>query len=161
MLVQNKPEATIARRASPGQGSATEADKVTSAIELQTKIPSAKIQPAPQKQGLLSDSAKAAATVQARGADRDGFANAEEWRGQDINKPPGTKAPSLSEGRVTIAVDFPTEGEPLHFKKVKGAARLSLIYQAPERDHPWRNAAFLGVAAVALRLVQRRVVKER
>ena len=70
--------------------------------------------------------------------------------------PPPRKAPSLSEGRVTIAVDFPTEGEPLHFKKVKGAARLTLSFTAPAHRHPWRNAAWLALAALALLLLQRR-----
>jgi hypothetical protein len=42
-------------------------------------------------------------------------------------------------GRISLAVDFPTEGEVYHFEKVKADARLELTVTDPSVFGRWRN----------------------
>ena len=59
-------------------------------------------------------------------------------------------ATPIPDRRITLAVDFPTEGEPMYFKKLKSAAELT-IEMEPQKDFPrWRNALFIVIAAAFL-----------
>ena len=56
-------------------------------------------------------------------------------------------------GRISLAVDFPTEGQVLHFKKVKANAHLELTTSTPETWVRWRYLAVaLALAGVLLAL---------
>ena len=58
-------------------------------------------------------------------------------------------------GRISLAVDFPTEGQVLHFKKVKANARLELTTSTPETWVRWQYlGAALALAGVLL-VIQR------
>lgn len=70
--------------------------------------------------------------------------------------PPPPPAPPLPvDHRTTIAVDFPTEGEPLHFKKVKGAASLEVSFHEVDHTHRGSHALILALAAGCLLTLQR------
>lgn len=56
-------------------------------------------------------------------------------------------------GRVSLAVDFPTEGQLYHFKKVKANAQLGLTVTTPETLVRWQYlAAAVALAGVLLGL---------
>jgi hypothetical protein len=58
------------------------------------------------------------------------------------------------QGRISLAVDFPTEGRVLHFKKVKANADLRLSTVRPDSFARWKAlgwALCLAAAFVALR----------
>ena len=63
-------------------------------------------------------------------------------------------------GRISLAVEFPTEGEVYHFKKVKASARLDLTVTDPGVFVRWQNLAIFLVLGGALyglgRLFERR-----
>ena len=63
-------------------------------------------------------------------------------------------------GRISLAVDFPTEGQVLHFKKVKANAHLALTTSTPETWVRWQYLALAlalaGVLGAVRRLVERR-----
>jgi hypothetical protein len=63
-------------------------------------------------------------------------------------------------GRISLAVDFPTEGQVYHFKKIKASARLDLTVTDPGAFGRWRNLAVFLLLAGALhwasRIFQRR-----
>ena len=65
-------------------------------------------------------------------------------------------APAQADRRTTLAVDFPTEGEPLHFKKLKNAATLEVRLESTDPDRRlWHPLALLPFA-LGLAIVQRR-----
>ncbi len=71
--------------------------------------------------------------------------------------PSGDEAQRLQPtGRVSLAVDFPTEGQLFHFKKVKANAQLGLTVLAPESLTRWKYLALAAVLAGALAWVSRR-----
>jgi hypothetical protein len=53
-------------------------------------------------------------------------------------------------GRISLAVDFPTEGQLFHFKKVKANARLELTTITPESFARWKYLAAALTQAVGL-----------
>lgn len=55
-----------------------------------------------------------------------------------------------SAGRVSLAVDFPEEGQVYHFKKIKAEARVTLLGARPER---FRRVIWLGVLLAGVGLV--------
>src|SRR5207237_55923 len=63
-------------------------------------------------------------------------------------------------GRISLAVDFPTEGQLFHFKKVKANARLGLTVVSPESFARWQYLAvalaLAGILAWLSRLADRR-----
>lgn len=63
-------------------------------------------------------------------------------------------------GRISLAVDFPTEGQLYHFKKVKASARLDLTVTEPGVFARWWNLAIFlllgGALYAAGRLFERR-----
>ena len=64
-------------------------------------------------------------------------------------------------GRISLAVDFPTEGQVIHFKKVKANAHLSLTTHTPETWVRWQYlVAALGLSGVLL-IVRRLVCAAR
>ena len=64
-------------------------------------------------------------------------------------------------GRISLAVDFPTEGQVYHFKKVKAHAALEVAVIAPESLVRWKYAAAAVVLGVGLWLLGRRATRER
>ena len=62
-------------------------------------------------------------------------------------------------GRISLAVDFPTEGQVLHFKKVKANAHLTLTTGTPETWVRWQYLAAALALAGALLVVRRLVEK--
>jgi hypothetical protein len=68
-----------------------------------------------------------------------------------------------SAGRISLAVDFPTEGQVLHFKKVKSNAQLALTTFTPASFTRWEFLAvaivLAGVLMLVPRLFARRVVR--
>ncbi len=64
--------------------------------------------------------------------------------------------PRAPDRRITLAVDFPTEGEPLHFKKLKAAATLEVTIAPPATTHRLRNLLLLLPVALVFLYVQRR-----
>jgi autotransporter-associated beta strand protein len=64
--------------------------------------------------------------------------------------------PTPIDRRITLAVDFPTEGEPIHFKKLKGAATVRVELTPQETIARGRNAFLLAIAAGMLFWVRRR-----
>ncbi len=62
-------------------------------------------------------------------------------------------------GRISLAVDFPTEGQVLHFKKVKANAHLELTTSTPETWVRWKFLALALVLAGALAALRRWVEK--
>jgi hypothetical protein len=52
--------------------------------------------------------------------------------------------------------DFPTEGEPIHFKKLKGAATVRVELTPQETVARGRNALLLAIAAGLLFWARRR-----
>jgi hypothetical protein len=65
------------------------------------------------------------------------------------------------EGRISLAVDFPTEGKVWHFKKVKAHAQLALSVTAPESLLRWKWLAAGLAAAGVLALVGRLLERQR
>jgi hypothetical protein len=63
-------------------------------------------------------------------------------------------------GRVSLAVDFPMEGQVLHFKKVKGNAHLELTTTTPETWVRWKLLV-LGVVLAGVLLGGRRLLEKR
>ena len=55
-----------------------------------------------------------------------------------------------SEGRISLAVDFPQEGEVYHFKKIKDDARLTLWSVQPSR---FVRLGWLGILLAILAVV--------
>jgi len=53
-------------------------------------------------------------------------------------------------GRISLAVEFPTEGQIYHFKKVKANARLDMTVTDPTVFVRWWNLAIFLVLAGAL-----------
>ncbi|MFT5468411.1 MAG: hypothetical protein ACI8UO_003520 [Verrucomicrobiales bacterium] len=53
-------------------------------------------------------------------------------------------------GRVSLRVDFPTNGEPAYFKKLKDHARLKLGFIPSNTAKGWMNWAFFGLALVVV-----------
>jgi hypothetical protein len=64
-------------------------------------------------------------------------------------------------GRISLEVDFPTEGQVYHFEKVKADARLELTVTDLSVFGRWRNLAIFLLLAGALygagRLFERRL----
>jgi hypothetical protein len=73
--------------------------------------------------------------------------------------PQPQKARPAPDRRITLAVDFPTEGEAFHFRKLKAAAALELAVEAPSATHRLRNTAVLAAATLVLLLLQRRAAE--
>ncbi len=71
-------------------------------------------------------------------------------------EPPAKQSGLKPEGRLSLAVDFPTEGEVLHFKKVKAnpSLKISLVQQGIFRR--WENLGIFGVLGMLLWLVERK-----
>ena len=55
-----------------------------------------------------------------------------------------------TEGRISLAVDFPLEGHVYHFQKLKANAVLEIGFADPKGNERWRNAGLFGVLAVIL-----------
>ena len=58
-------------------------------------------------------------------------------------------------GRLSLAVDFPTEGRVHHFQKVKANAALELWFADPKIAQRWTRLAIFAGIAVILWLVGR------
>jgi len=54
------------------------------------------------------------------------------------------------EGRLSLALEFPTEGEVLHFKKVKGNAALEITVLRHGAFDRWKTAGKFAVAALLI-----------
>jgi hypothetical protein len=61
--------------------------------------------------------------------------------------------------RITLAVDFPTEGQPIHFKKLKGAATVRVELTPQETVARGRNALVLAIVAGLLWWARRRFAR--
>ncbi len=64
-------------------------------------------------------------------------------------------------GRISLAVDFPTEGQLFHFKKVKANARLGLTVVTPETFVRWKYLAVALVLAALLTWINRVMERRR
>ena len=69
--------------------------------------------------------------------------------------------PTPIDRRITLAVDFPTEGEPIHFKKLKGAATVRVELTQQETVARGRNAFVLAIVAALLFWAHRRFGQAR
>lgn len=69
--------------------------------------------------------------------------------------------PTPIDRRITLAVDFPTEGEPIHFKKLKGAATVHVELTPQETVTRGRNAIVLALVAALLFWAGRRYGRNR
>ncbi len=87
-------------------------------------------------------------------ADLDGMA-ALASKGEAAPTVPAAPKPRLDR-RITLAVDFPTEGEPIHFKKVKGAARVELTLAPTESLARVQHTLLFALLAAALLWCRRR-----
>ena len=100
-------------------------------------------------------------------------ATAEPFGGGSTARSPGAASESAESeakrlqptGRISLAVDFPTEGQLYHFKKVKANARLELTVMKAGVFARWRNLAIFLVLAGALlgfqKLLDRRTAARR
>ncbi len=76
--------------------------------------------------------------------------------------PPPPVAHGLSpEGRLSLAFDFPTEGELVHFKKVKGHGQLEISMVKEDLFEPWKRTGVVVGLAGLLWLLQRRWEKRQ
>ncbi len=64
-------------------------------------------------------------------------------------------------GRVSLSVDFPTEGHVYHFQKVKANAALDLSIADTTVQTPWSTIALCAGAAALLALISRMTNKPR
>jgi hypothetical protein len=64
-------------------------------------------------------------------------------------------------GRISLAVDFPTEGQLFHFKKVKANARLGLTLIAPDSLTRWKYLAIALALAAFLAWINRVLDRRR
>lgn len=53
-------------------------------------------------------------------------------------------------GRISLAVDFPLEGNVYHFKKVKANASLSIAFADTRTSHAWRNTTIFALLGLSL-----------
>ena len=58
-------------------------------------------------------------------------------------------------GRISLAVDFPTEGHVYHFQKVKAHAALELQFADPKVVTPLRNTGIFAMGALLLAFLGR------
>jgi hypothetical protein len=116
--------------------------------------------PAPSQPGLVAGGAGSAARPSAQGYTGGTTVNAGTptisrftsggTAGVAANAPADDEAQRLqTAGRISLAVDFPTEGQLFHFKKVKANAQLELTAVTPESFVRWKYlGAALALAAV-------------
>jgi len=64
-------------------------------------------------------------------------------------------------GRLSLAVDFPTEGHVYHFQKVKANAVLELKFSDPKIMQRWVRIGIFAAIAIVLWLLGRLLRKRR
>ncbi|MEA3213466.1 MAG: hypothetical protein QOE70_6523 [Chthoniobacter sp.] len=66
-----------------------------------------------------------------------------------------------AQGRISLAIDFPTEGQVFHFKKLKAHAELEITSFAPSAFARWKWLALAAGCAVVLILGERWLSRRR
>ena len=154
-----QPARPVAREPPASQFAAQPAFPVTPTTPADSRAAAAVAAlPPPSPMGLADGLAEAPAVpaVQAFGARGGGagFGPAAQAGGVAAGGTSGTAADDAQrlqpQGRISLAVDFPTEGRVLHFKKVKANADLRLSTVSPNSFARWKALGWALCCAAAL-----------